>query len=129
MNSNQPIRVACSEEFAELCALSTTGALTADEQLRLNRHLSGCCACTDLLADYRGLAVEGAAKMVGVSDADWEHPNYPWDEEGVKNKLLSTLGTADAERHATKTIAFETPKSGHVFAFRFVPALGAAAMI
>src|SRR6267154_953213 len=60
MNSNRPMRLACSEEFAELCALSTTGALTTDEQLRLNRHLSGCRACRDLLADYRGLAVEGA---------------------------------------------------------------------
>lgn len=100
MNSESPLRSACSNEFAELCALSTTGALTADEQLRLDRHLVCCSACRELLADYRGLAMDGAAKMVSASDVDWEHVDRAWDEAAAREKLLENLHATEAKLQA-----------------------------
>ena len=35
------------EEFEELCALSTTGELTAEEWARLEQHLAHCDACRE----------------------------------------------------------------------------------
>src|SRR6266850_239007 len=42
------------QEFRELCALSVRGRLPRDEQGRLERHLAGCSACSDLLKEYEG---------------------------------------------------------------------------
>jgi Anti-sigma-K factor rskA, C-terminal len=53
----------CSEEFAELCALSTSGELSADELATLNEHVAGCAPCTALLSEYTGLAHVGMAKL------------------------------------------------------------------
>jgi predicted transcriptional regulator len=119
MNSDQPMRLACCDEFAELCALSTTGALTADEQLRLNRHLADCGMCRDLLAEFRGLAVDGAAKIASISDVDWEQVNHSWDETAAKDRLLSRLRAAHTERRTYgKSIDAKHAKTGSARAFR-----------
>src|SRR5579863_5172453 len=48
------------EEFRELCALSTSGDLTSDEQARLNEHLAVCFECRRALGEFE------AAVNVGV---------------------------------------------------------------
>jgi hypothetical protein len=53
----------CSEEFAELCALSTSGELSGEESATLNEHVAGCALCAALLCEYTGLAHVGMAKL------------------------------------------------------------------
>ncbi len=53
----------CSEEFAELCALSTTGELSAEELATLNEHVAGCHRCATLMREYAGLIQGGIAKL------------------------------------------------------------------
>jgi len=48
------------EEFRELCALSTSGDLTSNEQARLNEHLAVCFECRGALGEFE------AAVNVGV---------------------------------------------------------------
>ena len=43
-------------EFLALCALATSGSLTAQEQLRLREHLSRCPACRRVTAQYEAIA-------------------------------------------------------------------------
>jgi hypothetical protein len=40
------------EDFQELCAVSTTGGLTAEKWSRLNAHLAHCDACRRILDQY-----------------------------------------------------------------------------
>jgi len=40
------------EEFLELCAAATAGELRADEQKRLEAHLSGCADCRGAMREY-----------------------------------------------------------------------------
>jgi hypothetical protein len=43
------------DEFLELCAVSTTGELTADEQAKLHAHLAGCPECREALQQYEAV--------------------------------------------------------------------------
>src|SRR6266404_5131315 len=40
------------EEFVELCALSGTGSLTAEEHSRLREHLARCRECRDAMREF-----------------------------------------------------------------------------
>ena len=42
------------EEFLELCAVSTSGDLTEEEQKKLKAHLAGCPECRQALKRVRG---------------------------------------------------------------------------
>lgn len=46
------------EKYAELCAIFTTGSLTAPELNELKAHLESCQTCCELLADYRQITHE-----------------------------------------------------------------------
>lgn len=91
--NNNGINGECTEEFAELCALSTTNTLTAEERRRLERHVLQCKRCALLLADYESLASKGMALIAAVRDsrAREPYPKISWDREGAKARFLSEL--------------------------------------
>src|ERR1700689_1250663 len=79
------------EEFLELCALSTSDALTTDEQSRLGGHLAVCDACSAALRDYEQLARAG---MASVADAFLPFAPAAVSSESVestKRKLFETI--------------------------------------
>ena len=43
------------EEFLELCALSTSGELTADEQATLAEHLKDCAECRKAIQQFEAV--------------------------------------------------------------------------
>jgi len=51
------------QEFRELCALSVRGRLSGDEQSRLEHHVAGCSACSDLLKEYKGAVRVGLSSL------------------------------------------------------------------
>ena len=59
------------EEFLELCAISTTGELTEDEQRRLREHLAVCSECRQALTEFEAVADVG----VSLLSADLAAPN------------------------------------------------------
>jgi hypothetical protein len=68
------------EEFEELCALSTTGELTAEEWARLEQHLAHCDACREsqrLFEHVVAMAIplmaeeDGAGQSHGSSSDSW----------------------------------------------------------
>ena len=62
----------CSEKFAELCALSTSGELSAEELATLNEHAASCASCASLLREYAGLTHVGMAKLAANLNPDTE---------------------------------------------------------
>ncbi len=61
------------EEFLELCAISTTGELTEDEQLELREHLAVCSECRQALREFEVAADVG----VPLLSAELAAPNLP----------------------------------------------------
>lgn len=64
----------CNEEFAELCALSTSGELSADELAVVEEHVVACARCASLLRQYSGLVEVGMAKLAAANDQEIEAP-------------------------------------------------------
>jgi hypothetical protein len=62
----------CSEEFAELCAISTSGELSAEEWVTLNQHIAGCAPCATLLREYANLSYVGMTKLAAEHAANAE---------------------------------------------------------
>ena len=48
------------DEFLELCAISTTGELSEEEQKRLQEHLAVCSECRQALQEFEAVADVGA---------------------------------------------------------------------
>lgn len=90
----------CNEEFAELCALSTTGELSAEELATLDEHVAGCAQCAALLREYTGLVRVGMAKLAADIDpnAAIEIP-LSYHEEKAAEQFVSTFRT---QQHASR---------------------------
>jgi Sigma-70, region 4/Anti-sigma-K factor rskA, C-terminal/Putative zinc-finger len=71
------------DEFLELCAASTTGELSDDEQKRLRQHLAVCVSCREALRQYESIvsnvipsiAASEAPENVSKSVGDWSQEN------------------------------------------------------
>jgi hypothetical protein len=97
----------CTEEFAELCALSTTNSLTAEERRRLEQHVLQCRRCALLLADYESMASEGMARIAAVRDSKRHEssPRISWNREGAKARLISQLDSSSNDVPAAQPAA------------------------
>jgi hypothetical protein len=100
MNVDRQTQFGCNEEFAELCALSTTGSLSDDERLHLERHLASCEKCSALLRDYRSLASEGVAKLAVELNLDegLESADHDWAQAEAKDRILNQVKVGDSAR-------------------------------
>lgn len=81
------------EEFLELCAVSTTGELSADEQTKLKEHLATCSECRQALSEFRAVADIGTPLL----SPELVTPNSP-DGNAVPTEIASPIqaGTARA---------------------------------
>ncbi len=72
------------EEFLELCAVSTSGDLTEEEQKKLQAHLAGCAECRQALREFEAAVDVGvpllASKLSPVSSDNFEQAQLPQKE-------------------------------------------------
>src|SRR5258706_4966885 len=54
------------EEFLELCALSTSGELSKEEQEKLKDHLATCADCQQVLREYEAVADVGVPLLASA---------------------------------------------------------------
>ena len=83
----------CSEEFRMLCALSTSGELSSDEQATLDEHVAKCAPCAALLGEYTSLAHVGMAKLAAEREQDFETP-YEYDSGRAEDRFLDAFRAA-----------------------------------
>lgn len=90
MKNDTQDQCGCSEEFAELCALSTSGELNAEELTELNEHVAICNSCAALLREYTSLAHVGMARLASELAAEAESL-YPYHEKKAEHRLTASL--------------------------------------
>jgi len=82
------------EEFLELCAVSTSGDLTEEEQKKLRAHLASCAECRQALGEFEAAVDVGvpllASKLAAVPN---EEPAMPQRELAG----LAPLNRTDSE--------------------------------
>lgn len=79
--------------FRELCALSTTGELTAEEWERLSEHLAHCRACRKVKEQYQRVAgvVMPALAAEAAVQTDEEGTPSNWSIEKAEGALMDSL--------------------------------------
>ena len=78
-------------EFLELCAVSTSGQLTEEEQKKLQEHLAVCESCRETLKQYESV-VDQAIPAIAASEAskgldagpDWSEDQQPAEQAFFK---------------------------------------------
>lgn len=109
-NSSPNLVVCCNEEFAELCALSTSGRLSQQERRVLENHLVGCADCRTVLRDYKSLASEGMAKIGSVlsPDCDSSIKQLAWNQKVTKARLLARLNASPLSTESETVVVSQT---------------------
>jgi hypothetical protein len=111
-DSNQSVRSFapnhCDEYFIELCALSTTDALTIEECRQLELHLSHCASCRELKAQYEGvIATTLPAMAAGRAQTEDDPTPDSWSLERAEASLMVRIEreniSPDKESKAPKT--------------------------
>jgi len=77
------------DEFVELCALSTSGELTADEGRRLQEHLAICSSCKEIYKQYHELVSQVIPEL--APDATVIQHDPFWSEEHPQASLFQRI--------------------------------------
>ena len=98
------------DEFLELCALSTSGRLSQEDQARLRDHLAVCPSCREAYQQYESIVDQAIPALAAdeVSDAD---TGPAWSHARAERALFERLSQEDQrEKDAAKRkSSFETP--------------------
>ena len=77
------------DEFLELCAISTSGQLTGEEQKRLQEHLAVCPSCQEAVAQYNAV-VSQTIPALGQQLANVES-DPSWSQEQAEAAFFQRL--------------------------------------
>ncbi len=99
------INFGCSEEYAELCALATSGSLTAAEEERLEAHVAICSECALLLNQYRTLATAGMAQIAAMRADAAKSEQKLQNVDRLKSRLLAALPPSPAAQRPAAGLA------------------------
>ena len=83
------------DEFLELCAASTSGELTDDEQKRLQEHLAICASCREVLRQYESIISNVIPAVAAGEETERVGPAETWtqeQQEQAEKALFDRLG-------------------------------------
>ena len=104
------------QEFRELCALSTTGELTAEELNRLSEHLVGCNSCRKAKEQYdrvAGLmipALAAEARRDSTADSEEQAAQGSWSIDRAEARLMGSLRDEPVPLRTRPAVQLEFPK-------------------
>nr|UXE46038.1 hypothetical protein Hi04_10k_c5548_00003 [uncultured bacterium] len=89
------------DEFLELCALSTSGELTEEEQKKLDEHLLVCSSCREAIKQYESLVVHTIPAIAAEQTPENIDPGPAWSQQRAEATFLNRL--AEEEGREKKT--------------------------
>jgi hypothetical protein len=80
------------DEFLELCAVSTSGQLSEEDQRRLQEHLAVCSSCRTALQQYEAI-IRQAIPAMGAEETpeNLEAGGGPWSEKQAESTLFARI--------------------------------------
>jgi hypothetical protein len=79
------------DEFLELCAVSTSGQLTEEDQRRLQEHLVVCSSCREALQQYEAI-IRHAIPAIGAEETPENlEAGPPWSEKQAESALFERI--------------------------------------
>ena len=85
------------DEFLELCAVSTSGQLSEEEQNRLQEHLAVCPECREALRQYESV-VDDAIPGIGAQQSSRIDPGPSWSSSRAEKAFFERLAQEEGQR-------------------------------
>jgi hypothetical protein len=79
------------DEFLELCAVSTSGQLTHEEQKRLQEHLAVCESCRQAVQQYETVVSKAIPAIAATETGDIADSGSSWSQEKAEKALFERL--------------------------------------
>ncbi len=84
-------RIEPHDEFLELCAVSTSGQLSEEDQRRLQEHLVVCSSCREALQQYEAI-IRHAIPAIGAEETPENLEAGPhWSEKQAESALFERI--------------------------------------
>ena len=101
------------DEFLELCAVSTSGQLTGEEQKRLREHLAVCQSCRESLRQFEAVVDQAIPAIAANEESESAEPGPSWSQERAEKAFFQRL--AQEEKHEPKSFRSSShlPTSPH----------------
>lgn len=84
------------DEFLELCAVSTSGHLSEEEQNRLQEHLAVCPACRETLRQYEAV-VDQAIPALAPDESRRINPGPGWSQAKAEKAFFERLAREEQQ--------------------------------
>jgi len=85
------------DEFLELCAVSTSGQLSEEEQNRLQEHLAVCHACREALREYESV-VNDTIPAIGAEQPSHVDPGPGWSQSKAERTFFDRLAKEERQQ-------------------------------
>lgn len=105
------------DEFLELCAVSTSGELTEEEQKRLQEHLAVCPACREAFRQYQSVVDQAIPAIAATEESEKVGENHPWSKDRAEKALFDRIAREE-KRSPNRARNTSTPSD---FAHRILP--------
>jgi len=79
------------DEFLELCAVSTSGQLSEEEQKRLREHLAVCQSCREALREYGAVIGQAIPAFAASEGSESAEPGPSWSQVNAEKTFLKRL--------------------------------------
>ena len=79
------------DEFLELCAVSTSGQLSQEEQKRLQEHLAVCASCREAIRQYESVVAHDIPAMLADDVPDDLEPGPSWSQQRAEAALFNRI--------------------------------------
>ncbi len=79
------------DEFLELCALVTSGALSEREKTRLEKHLAACPSCREAMRQYQQVVIDVIPKLAPKDCPEDLQPVSNWSERKAEAAFFERL--------------------------------------
>jgi len=79
------------DEFLELCAVSTSGQLTEEEQKKLQEHLAVCQSCREALQQYEAVVGQAIPAIAAKEESEATESGPSWSQEEAEKAFFKRL--------------------------------------
>src|SRR5205807_9385546 len=85
------------DEFLELCAVSTSGQMSEEEQNRLKQHLAVCPACREALREYESI-INDTIPAIGAEQSSRIDPGPGFSQSKAEKAFFERLAKEEGKQ-------------------------------
>jgi RNA polymerase sigma-70 factor, ECF subfamily len=101
------------DEFLELCAVSTSGQLTEEEQKKLQEHLAVCQSCRETLRQYEAVVGQAIPAVAANEEPESAESGPSWSQEEAEKAFFKRLAQAEKREPNKFSGASDLPSVPH----------------